>query len=124
MNRFSGSKIVRRSAIVVAVLYPFWLLSPWSVIKIGLLFVIRLATLGWYSVIKGEAYASHPGRSGAVMAISSLAGLFGGGVSWFIGWLAGWFGLSFAMWILLIGPLCLLLFLPRKPVEPNTSNEH
>jgi MFS transporter, FSR family, fosmidomycin resistance protein len=124
LERFSGSKIVRSSAMVVAVLYPLWLISPWTVIKISLLFVIRLATLGWYSVMKGEAYASHPGRSGVVMAVSSLAGLFGGGMTWFIGWFAGWFGLSSAMWLLLIGPSCLFLFIPRQPVMPNTSNEH
>jgi MFS transporter, FSR family, fosmidomycin resistance protein len=124
LNRFSGPMIVRRSAMVVVVLYPWWLISPWTVAKIGLLFVIRLATLGWYSVMKGEAYASHPGKSGAVVAISSLAGLFGGGVSWVIGWFAGWFGLSSAMYLLWIGPLCLFLFIPRQPVIPNTSNEH
>lgn len=114
LNRYSGRSVVRLSALGVAFLYLLWLISPWVGVKVGLLFIFRLVTLGWYPVLKGEAYASLLGRSGTVMAVSSLAGLIGAALTWFIGWYAGWMGLNAAMWLLLFAPVCLVLFV-RTP---------
>jgi FSR family fosmidomycin resistance protein-like MFS transporter len=75
---------------------------------------LRLSTLGWYQVLQGEAYASVPGRSGTVMAITSAAGIIGGALIWFIGISANQFGLPEAMWMLLAAPICLLIFTPRS----------
>jgi len=116
LERFSGRKLVRISAGVTAIFYAAWLLSPWLWAKIGLIILIKLVTLGWYEVLQGEAFATIPGRSGTVMATNSILGLLGGGISFFIGWVAAHAGLPAAMWILLVGPICLLLFVPKpKP---------
>ena len=116
LERFSGRKLVRISAGVTAIFYAAWLLSPWLWAKIGLIILIKLVTLGWYEVLQGEAFATIPGRSGTVMATNSILGLLGGGISFFIGWVAAQAGLPAAMWILLVGPICLLLFVPKpKP---------
>jgi len=53
-----------------------------------------------------------PERKGTVLAIVSLAGVFGGLLPWLVGWLAGRMGLQTAMWLLWLGPLSLLLFVP------------
>jgi FSR family fosmidomycin resistance protein-like MFS transporter len=89
------------------------LLAPWLWAKIGLIILIKLVTLGWYEVLQGEAFATIPGRSGTVMAINSVVGLAGGVISFVIGWVAARAGLPAAMWILLAGPVCLVLFVPR-----------
>jgi FSR family fosmidomycin resistance protein-like MFS transporter len=117
LERFPGRNLVRISAGVTGMLYAAWLLAPWLWAKIGLIILIKLVTLGWYEVLQGEAFATIPGRSGTVMAINSVIGLLGGGISFFVGWIAAQAGLPAAMWILLIGPVILLVFVPRHRPE-------
>jgi len=126
LERFPGRSIVRLSAGTVALLYAAWLLAPGAAAKIILAVLIKLCNLGWYSVLQGEAYAAAPGKSGTVMAISSVVGILGGALVWLVGWTAGQVGLDTAMWLLLLGPVSLALFVPR-PVkmrpEPHESAE-
>ena len=108
-----------------AVLYLAFLLAPWAAVQIGLVMLVKLLTLGWYSVLQGEAYAAAPGRSGTVMALTSLGSLLGGIFPWLIGVAAQELGLRQAMWLLLLGPLSLILFVPRKSApglnQPGTN---
>ncbi len=120
LERFPGRKVVRLSAAVAGVLYAAWLLVPWFWAKVGLIILIKLVTLGWYEVLQGEAFAVIPGRSGTVMAINSLIGVLAGGISFLIGWVAAQAGLPAAMWILLLGPISLVLFVPRH--KPNIAS--
>jgi FSR family fosmidomycin resistance protein-like MFS transporter len=113
LERFPGRRIVRLSALVVGGLYVAWLLVPWLAFKICLVIVIKLVTLGWYPVLQAEAYAALPQRSGTVMAATSMGGLLGGIIVWLIGAAAQALGLPTAMWLLLLGPVCLLMFVPR-----------
>lgn len=119
LERVPGRKVVRLSSAAVAVLFPLWLLAPWFGAKVVLVLVIKFLTLGWYSVLQGEVYASAPGRSGTVAAIMSLSGILAAIFPWLIGWGAERFGLASAMWILLLGPICLILFVP-PPVRSST----
>jgi FSR family fosmidomycin resistance protein-like MFS transporter len=113
LERVPGRRVVRWSSAATIVIYPLFLLLPWAWAKIGLAILLKLVTLGWYEVLQGEAYASAPGRSGTVMAIGSILGLFGGVITGLVGWVAGEAGLPAAMWMLLAGPVVLLLFVPR-----------
>jgi FSR family fosmidomycin resistance protein-like MFS transporter len=113
LERFPGRKVVRLSAALSGVLYAAWLLTPWLWAKIGLVILIRLVTMGWYEVLQGEAFATIPGRSGTVMATNSIMGLLGGVIAFFVGWIAAQAGLPAAMWLLLAGPFCLVLFVPK-----------
>jgi FSR family fosmidomycin resistance protein-like MFS transporter len=118
LERFSGRKLVRISAGTAGILYAAWLVVPWLWAKIGLIILIKLVTLGWYEVLQGEAFAAVPGRSGTVMAINSIVGMLGGGISFLIGWVAAQAGLPAALWLLLIGPVSLVLFVPKsKPAH-------
>lgn len=121
LERFPGRNVVRLSAGVTGILYAAWLLAPWLWAKIALIIVIKLVTLGWYEVLQGEAFAAIPGRSGTVMAIHSVIGLLAGGVAFLIGWVAAKAGLPAAMWILLVGPACLVLFVPRHKPDIDQS---
>jgi FSR family fosmidomycin resistance protein-like MFS transporter len=120
LDRYPGRNLVRLSAGVAGILYTAWLLAPWLWAKIGLIILIKLVTLGWYEVLQGEAFASVPGRSGTVMAINSVIGVLGGVISFFIGWVAAQAGLPAAMWILLLGPISLVLFVPRHAPAAKT----
>ena len=122
LERYPGQNLVRLSAGVTGVLYAAWLLAPWLWAKIGLIILIKLVTLGWYEVLQGEAFATVPGRSGTVMAINSVIGVLGGGISGWGGWVAAHAGLPAAMWILLIGPIILVLFVPRHKTAAELQN--
>jgi MFS transporter, FSR family, fosmidomycin resistance protein len=113
LERYPGRKLVRLSAGVSGVLYAVWLLVPWLWAKIVLIVLIKLVTLGWYEVLQGEAFGEVPGHSGTVMAINSIIGIVGGGIAFLIGWVAARAGLQAALWILLAGPVSLVLFVPR-----------
>ena len=113
LERVPGRTVVRWSSAATLLIYPLWLLLPWVWAKIGLAILLKLVTLGWYEVLQGEAYASVPGRSGTVMAIGSLVGILGGLITGLVGWVASQAGLPAAMWLLLAGPVILLLFVPR-----------
>jgi len=113
LERFPGRTVVRISAALTGLLYVVWLLLPWSPVKLVLLFALRLGTMGWYPVLQGEAYATAPGRSGSVLALGTLTGVLGSGMFWLIGWVANQVGLPAAMWLLLLGPVSLALFVPR-----------
>ena len=123
LERYPGRNLVRVSAAVAGILYAAWLLVPWLWAKIGLIILIKLVTLGWYEVLQGEAFAAVPGRSGTVMAINSVIGVLGGGISFFVGWVAAQAGLPAAMWILLIGPISLVLFVPRHQPAGEVRHE-
>ena len=114
LERVPGRKVVRISVCSgCGPISRYGLLVPGLWAKIVLVLVIKFITLGWYSVLQGEAYASAPGRSGTVAAITSLSGILGAVFPWIIGWSAERLGLASAMWILLLGPVCLALFVPR-----------
>ncbi len=117
LEKFDGRRVVRLSALVVGALYAGFLLAPWVAVQIGLVLLVKLLTLGWYSVLQGEAYAAVPGRSGTVMALNSFGSLLGGVFPWLVGVVAGQVGLRPAMWLLLLGPLSLLVLLPGKQAK-------
>jgi FSR family fosmidomycin resistance protein-like MFS transporter len=114
LERIPGRSLVRASAGLTAGLYILWLLVPGLAAKVVLLLLIRFFTLGWYQILQGEAYASLPGKSATVAAVDSLAGFAGSLVIWTLGLLADRFSLGTAMWLLLIGPVSLWLFVPRR----------
>ncbi len=125
LERFNGRKVLRFSAAVVIGLYVTWLAAPWAAAKIGLLLMISFGKLGWYSILSGEAYKSYPARPGTVRAVGSAGNLLNGGLVWAVGWAASRAGLAAAMWILLLGPLSLLLFAPaarQKEAERGSSD--
>jgi FSR family fosmidomycin resistance protein-like MFS transporter len=112
LERVRGLTYLRFSALAKLVLYPAFLLVPWVEAKLVLLGLVGLANAGWYAILQGQLYSALPGRSGTAMAAGSVIGL----VSWVIpaglGAVAQAAGLPVAMWLLLAGPLALLIGLP------------
>jgi FSR family fosmidomycin resistance protein-like MFS transporter len=103
LRRIQGLRYVRTTAAIAVVVYPLFLLSPSTGI-----------TIGWYPVLKAGLYGALPGRSGAVLALSSAFGLVTAFVPTALGIVADRHGVETAMWLLLAGPIALVAFVPGR----------
>jgi FSR family fosmidomycin resistance protein-like MFS transporter len=114
LRRISGLSYLRASALLVAVLFPMFLLldSVWA--KLALLAALGLLNSGWYAIPKARLYAELPGQSGAVLTLGTVTGLVGGTFPLAVGLLAGGVGIDVALWALLAAPIALLVGLPRR----------
>jgi FSR family fosmidomycin resistance protein-like MFS transporter len=114
LARVQGVVYLRTSAVVVGVIYPAFLLVDDVGVKLALLGGLGLLNAGWYAIPRAGLYAALPGRSGTALAIGSVTGLVGSLLPITLGVLAERFGLETTLWLLLAGPLALLLGLPRR----------
>ncbi len=114
VERVRGLVYLRVSAAVVLIVYPAFLLVPGLLPKLVLLGVLGLFNAGWYSVLQANLYSALPGRSGLALTINNIFGAVNGIVPLVVGALATAFGLDVAMWLLWLGPLALLILLPRR----------
>ncbi len=83
------------------------------VFALALLALLGLFSTGWYSILKAQLYSAMPGQSGTVMTVGNIFGLVGGLIPLGLGLLAERFDLIVAMWLLLLGPLALLVGIPK-----------
>ena len=101
--------VVRLSAVVAAGLYAALLLVDPLPAKLALLALLGLATAGWYPVLQARFYATLPGRSGVAVSLGSASGILFGIVPLSLGLVAERFGLAPMMWLLLAGPVALVI---------------
>jgi FSR family fosmidomycin resistance protein-like MFS transporter len=116
LERVRGLSYLRVSAALMLLLYPTFLLVPDFWAKLVLLALMGLFNAGWYAILKGQLYSSMPGQSGAVLAVGNVFNLAGSLIPIGLGVLAERIGLGPAMWILLAGPVALLVGIPRRNV--------
>ncbi|MBA3533231.1 MAG: MFS transporter [Ardenticatenales bacterium] len=121
LARVQGLSYLRLSAAVTMLLYIAFLLVPSLGLKLILMTLLALANSGWYPILQGQLYAAMPGRSGTVMTLGSIAGIVAGFLPLGLGRVAEQGSLSLTMGLLLIGPVVLLVALPRP--EPTASAE-
>jgi FSR family fosmidomycin resistance protein-like MFS transporter len=114
LERMPGLKYLRFSAVIMLVLYPSFLLVPPFEVKLIILALMGLFNSGWYAILKGQLYSALPGQSGTVMAIDSVFGSLTALVPIAVGLIAQQIGLGAALWLLLLGPIALLIGLPRQ----------
>jgi FSR family fosmidomycin resistance protein-like MFS transporter len=114
LERVRGLSYLRWSALAMLFLFPAFLLVPNLYLKLVLLGLIGIANAGWYSILKAQLYSAMPERSGAALALNNISGLVGGLIPLALGLVAERFGLASMMWLLLAGPLALLLAIPRR----------
>jgi Na+/melibiose symporter-like transporter len=109
LERASGVRVLRVSAVVVLIAYAAMLLVPivWS--KVALIAVINVSTAGWFVILRAKCYEVLPGQSGVVVAVTSLANLSSLFMPLLIGGVADAFSLQVAMWLLAIGPIALIV---------------
>lgn len=114
LRRVDGLRYLRASALAALVLFPAFLLVPGVPAKLGLLAVIGLVTAGWYSIPKARLYDALSGQSGAALTLGSVAGLIAGTFPLAIGLVAERYGIEMALWLLLAGPVALVVGVPRR----------
>ncbi len=114
LRRVDGLRYLRVSAVAALALYAGFLFVPGVGAKLVLLAALGLATAGWYSIPKARLYEALSGQSGAAMTLGSLSGLVGAAFPLVIGLVAESYGLDVALTLLLVGPLALLVLVPRR----------
>jgi MFS transporter, FSR family, fosmidomycin resistance protein len=114
LENVSGLRLLRVSALVVLTAYVALLLVPIVWLKFVLIGILSFCTAGWYAILRGRTYAALPGQSGMVIAVSALGNLSSIVVPFAIGRIADTFGLSWAMWLLALGPIALIIGLPKE----------
>lgn len=121
LARVDGLRYLRASAVAVTVAYPAFLLVPSAEGKLAVLALLGLLNSGWYAIPKANLYGALPGRSGTAMAVGSVSGFAGALAPLGLGFAAEAIGLEPTMWLLLLGPVALLVGLPRRraPISDN-----
>jgi FSR family fosmidomycin resistance protein-like MFS transporter len=114
LRRVRGLDYLRFSAAAELALFTAFLLVSGMWAKLALLGLLGLFNAGWYSILKAQLYSAMPGQSGAVMTVSNVFGLVGGLIPLGLGLAAERFGLGVTMWLLLLGPVALLIGIPRQ----------
>lgn len=109
LEKVRGLNYLRFSVIIVLFLYSAFLLVPNINIKLVILGFLGLFNAGWYSILQGQLYKAMPGQSGTVITLTNLFSLVGGFAPLILGLLAREFGLQNIMWLLLAGPIALLI---------------
>jgi FSR family fosmidomycin resistance protein-like MFS transporter len=114
LERVRGLDYLRVSVVMELLLFPAFLLTEALPIKFVLLGLLGFFNSGWYSVLKGSLYSEIRGQSAAMLVLDNAAAVFGKLIPLGIGLAAQRWGLGSAMWLLLAGPIALLIGLPRK----------
>jgi MFS transporter, FSR family, fosmidomycin resistance protein len=107
-------RFLRITAFMELFTFIVFLLIPGFTWKLIVVIAVNLFNTGWYSILQGRLYSSLPGQSASIMAIGSVTAPLAKFFPFLIGFLADKFGLQTAMWILLLGPIALLIGLPRS----------
>ncbi len=122
LERVRGLDYLRISVFAELILFPAFLLIPSFYPKLILVGLLGFFNAGWYAILKANLYKTMPGQSGSVLALDNVSGMFGKLLPLTIGLAAQAYGLQSAMWLLLAGPIVLLVGLQpgNRPVMDNS----
>jgi FSR family fosmidomycin resistance protein-like MFS transporter len=123
LERVRGLSYLRISVLLELGLYPAFLLVEGYVPKLIILGLLGFFNSGWYSILAGQLYTAMPRQSGTVMTVSNVFGLFSSLLPLGIGLVAERVGLQAAMWLLLLGPVALLVGIPRNDKNLTQGRE-
>lgn len=122
IERVDGLRYLRISAALEFILYTAFLLVDNFFVKLIILGLLGFFNAGWYSVLQGRLYSSLNGLSALSMTVNNIGGLFGFAIPLIIGVIASQWGLGVAMWFMLLGPIALLVGLPRESEVVEEQN--
>lgn len=118
LERLPGLIYLRYSALLELILFGVFMLIPQWTGKLAVLALLGLFNSGWYAILKAGLYSALPGQSGTSLALNNLSGLIGSLIPLGLGWVAQRYNLQVSMWLLILGPLALLVGLPRpRPIS-------
>jgi MFS transporter, FSR family, fosmidomycin resistance protein len=114
LTRVRGLVYLRWSVLLILLLYPAFLLAPTVPLKMVLLAAMGLGGASWYAILQGNLYSAMPGRSGTVMGVSAIFSIGASFTPALLGLFAERVSLEATLWLLVLGPLLLLMLLPRN----------
>jgi FSR family fosmidomycin resistance protein-like MFS transporter len=114
-------RYVRFTAFSEIFAFALFLMIPGFLPKLVVVILVNLLNTGWYPILQGRLYSSLPGQSASIMAIGSVTAPLAKFFPFLIGFIADRFGLQSAMWILALGPIALLVGLPRQAVQSAST---
>jgi MFS transporter, FSR family, fosmidomycin resistance protein len=109
LERVKGMDYLRYSVLAELILFPAFLLVPGILPKLVILALLGIFNAGWYAVLQAQLYEAMPGRSGTVLSVMNVIGLPAALIPVAIGFVAEQWSLNAAMWLLLLGPIALLI---------------
>ena len=114
LERVRGLSYLRYSALAELALFIAFLLAPGLWPKMVIVALLGFGNAGWYSILQAQMYKEMPGKSGTVMAVNDVSSLLSGLIPLGIGLAARTWGLGAAIWLLIAGPVALLVGIPRQ----------
>ncbi len=114
LPRVGGLRWLRATALGVAAVFPLFQLADALAAKLVLIAVLGVLHSGWYPISQARLYEALPGRSGTAMALSTTTGALGAILPLALGLLAERVGIHDAFWVVLVAPLSMLLWVPRR----------
>lgn len=121
LARVDGLRYLRISAAGALFVFPCLLLVPSLSLKFLLIGCLALLNAGWYPVLQARLYTELPERSGTAMAVGTIFGTGAALLPFLVGQVAQRAGLHAALWLLVIGPVVILLAIPRSPDTVDIS---
>jgi FSR family fosmidomycin resistance protein-like MFS transporter len=118
-RRKDSINFIRRTALLEIFAFGIFLLTPGFIPKLVVVILVNLLNTGWYPILQGRLYSSLPGQSASIMAIGSVTAPVAKFFPFIIGFLADQFGLQTAMWILILGPIGLIIGLQGPNINPT-----
>jgi FSR family fosmidomycin resistance protein-like MFS transporter len=101
----SGVRLLRWSVWLGIVSFALFLVVPGVGVKFATLALFSLVESNWYPLVKGQAYAIHPGKSGVVLSVTSLLSPVTSFLPLLVGAIASQAGLAWGLSVLLVGPV-------------------
>lgn len=113
-QRTSGRRLLPWMAALALTGVALLLVAPTVPLAALALAVVAFAAAGWYPLAQAAAYATRPGRAALVRTVGLLGDPIEIVLPGVTGLIAARFGLSAALAFLALGPLAMLLLLPRQ----------
>ena len=113
-HRVEGRRLLPWMAVLALMGVALLLIAPTVPLAALALAVVAFAAAGWYPLAQAAAYATHPGRAALVRTVSLLGDPIEVVLPGVTGLIAVRFGLPAALAFLALGPLAMLLLLPRR----------
>lgn len=109
LEHVRGITVLRISAFAALFIFASFLLIPGYIPKLVILGLLSLSTSGWYAILQAQLYSALPGRSGTTLTLTTLSYTFTGLMPLILGVVAQQANLTAAMWLLIAGPVVLII---------------
>lgn len=114
LRYMSGVPLLRISVWLGVMSFALFLLLPGVAVKLVMLALFSFVEADWYPLAKGQAYAAQPGKSGAVLSVTSLLSPITSFLPLLVGVIASQAGLAWGMSVMLVGPVVAGVLLLRS----------